>query len=199
VKSLTDQLAAYAAYHSDARNALTHFVGVPLVTFSLFLFLGWLRFWYYPEMPFASGATLFFVLVFIYYLCLDWKIALGVAPASLALLWLSDWIARGTLSESLYVFLATFVGGWIIQLIGHAMEGKRPALTDNLMQIFNAPLFLTAEVALLLGMRDDLRQAASHQASLPLANRMSQPQENGTSPMSISGQPTTTSPNAVSS
>ena len=38
-----------------------------------------------------------------------------------------------------------------VQLIGHAFEGRRPALADNLLQIFNAPLFLTAEVVALLG------------------------------------------------
>ena len=43
MKSLAEQLAAYQAYHQDGRNKLTHFVGVPLVTFSIFLFLGWLR------------------------------------------------------------------------------------------------------------------------------------------------------------
>jgi len=56
-----------------------------------------------------------------------------------------------------YSAAVAFVAGWIIQLIGHAFEGKRPALADNLLQIFNAPLFLTVEVLLLLGFRRDLR------------------------------------------
>ena len=46
--SLKDQLVSYAAYHRDPRNKLTHFVGVPLVTFSLFLVLGWFRFVHAP-------------------------------------------------------------------------------------------------------------------------------------------------------
>ena len=50
--------------------------------------------------------------------------------------------------------------GWIFQLAGHAIEGRRPALADNFLQIFNAPLFLTAEVLFLLGFRNDLREAA---------------------------------------
>ena len=32
--SLRDQLSAYAAYHHDTRNKITHFFGVPLVTFA---------------------------------------------------------------------------------------------------------------------------------------------------------------------
>ena len=35
--TLKQQMQSYGAYHRDPRNKLTHFVGVPLVTFSLFL------------------------------------------------------------------------------------------------------------------------------------------------------------------
>jgi uncharacterized membrane protein YGL010W len=145
MKTLSEQVSAYEAYHHDLRNKLTHFVGVPLVTFSIFLFLGWLRFAHYPAVPF-TGATLFYVIVFLYYLVLDWKIALLQAPFTHFLLWLADRVAVWPFQESLAVFLAAFVGGWIIQLVGHAMEGRRPALADNILQIFNAPLFLTVEV-----------------------------------------------------
>jgi uncharacterized membrane protein YGL010W len=145
MKSLSEQVSAYEAYHHDFRNRLTHFVGVPLVTFSIFLFLGWLRFAHYPAVPF-TGATLFYLIVFIYYMLLDWKIALLQAPFTLFLLWVADLIAQWPFVQSLTAFLVAFIGGWIIQLIGHAMEGRRPALADNLLQIFNAPLFLTVEV-----------------------------------------------------
>ena len=93
----------------------------------------------------------------IYYLWLDWTIALLQAPLTLALLWLADWVSLLPFTRSLLVFLATFVGGWLIQLLGHFFEGKRPALADNFMQIFNAPLFLTVEILMLLGFRQDLR------------------------------------------
>jgi uncharacterized membrane protein YGL010W len=164
--SLAGHLRSYAAYHADARNKLTHFFGVPLVTFALFLALGWLRFVHDPQGPWTAAA-LFYVVVFLYYIALDWRVALGLAPFTLALLWLADRVALWPFSESLVVFLATFVGGWVIQLLGHAIEGKRPALADNVLQIFNAPLFLAAEVAFLLGLRQDLRGAAAGTAKEP--------------------------------
>lgn len=144
MRSLAEQMESYEAYHGDWRNKLTHFVGVPLVTFSILLFLSWLRFHHDASIPFTGG-TLFYLIVFLYYLRLDWKIALLQAPFTLALLWLADRIAVWPFAESAAVFLAAFVGGWIIQLAGHAIEGRRPALADNLLQIFNAPLFLTVE------------------------------------------------------
>jgi uncharacterized membrane protein YGL010W len=167
--SLQEQLNAYAAYHRDPRNKATHFVGVPLVTFALFLFLSWFRFAAAPDVPLLSGAALFYFSVFLYYLSLDRVIALLQVPVTLGLLYLADWVARWpSFSESLMVFLATFVGGWIIQLVGHAFEGKRPALADNILQIFNAPLFLTAEVLFLLGIRTEIPDAFKPSQALPL-------------------------------
>src|SRR5206468_2381359 len=133
MKSLKEQMQGYGAYHQDPRNKLTHFFGVPLVTFALFLFLGWFRFVPAPDLP-ITAATLFYLVVFLYYLRLDWSVALLQAPFNLVLLWLADRAAVLPFGQSLSVFLAAFVLGWIVQLVGHAIEGRRPALADNLLQ-----------------------------------------------------------------
>ena len=124
--SLKQQLQSYGAYHRDPRNKLTHFVGVPLVTFSIFLVLSWFRFVATPDLP-ISAATIFFVVVIFYYLRLDWPVALLQAPFNLALLWLADRAALLPFAQSVSVFLASFVAGSAIQLVGHAIEGRRPA------------------------------------------------------------------------
>jgi uncharacterized membrane protein YGL010W len=155
MRSLKDQIKSYGAYHRDPRNKLTHFFGVPLVTFSLFLILSWFRFVAAPQAP-VSAATVFFVVVCVYYFRLDWPVALAVTPVNVLLLWLADRAALLPFATSFLIFLATFVLGWIIQLVGHAIEGRRPALADNLLQVFNAPLFLTVEVLALLKLRADL-------------------------------------------
>ncbi len=157
MRSLKEQMQSYGAYHRDPRNKLTHFVGVPLVTFALFLFLGWFRFVHAPDLP-ITVATLFYLGVSIYYLRLDAMVALLQLPITLTLLGLADWAARLPFRQSLAVFLTTFVLGWIIQLAGHAIEGRRPALANNILQVFNAPLFLTVEVLTLLGFRRDLAE-----------------------------------------
>jgi uncharacterized membrane protein YGL010W len=110
------------------------------------------------------------LVVFVYYLCLDWQVALWQAPFTLTLLWLADRVALWPFRDSLLVFLAAFGLGWAVQLIGHAFEGKRPALADNILQIFNAPLFLTVEVIFLLGYRSELR-ARSKGSVEPLSGK----------------------------
>jgi uncharacterized membrane protein YGL010W len=155
--TLKQQMQSYGAYHRDPRNKLTHFFGVPLVTFSLFLFFGWFRF-VHPEVLPITAATLFYLAVCVYYFRLDWAIALIQLPFTLTLLIAADWVARQSLALSSSVFLATFGLGWIIQLVGHAIEGRRPALADNILQIFNAPLFLAVEALALAGFRKDLTE-----------------------------------------
>lgn len=154
MKTLEDQMRSYASYHRDRRNKITHFFGVPLVVYALLVPLGWFRF-VHADIP-LTGATLFLAAVFVYYCRLDWIVALVQLPFSLALLYLADKASLLPVGESALVFFVAFVGGWIIQLLGHVFEGKRPALADNLLQIFNAPLFLTVEVLVLLGLRKEL-------------------------------------------
>lgn len=156
MKTMAEQMAAYAAYHRDFRNKLTHFFGVPLVVFSLFVPMGWFRFAPMPELP-LTGATVFFLSVMIYYLRLDWGVALFQAPISLVLLYFADKASLLPFADSLMIFLGTFIGGWIIQFTGHVFEGKRPALMYNALQIFNAPLFLSLEILMFLGFRRELR------------------------------------------
>jgi uncharacterized membrane protein YGL010W len=43
-------------------------------------------------------------------------------------------------------------------LLGHRIEGNRPALLDNLRQILVAPLFLAAEAGFALGWGRSLQQ-----------------------------------------
>ena len=69
VKSLEDQMAFYAAYHQNARNKATHFVGVPAIMLSLFIPLAWIRFDIGGVT--LTAAMLFAAVVLIYYFMLD--------------------------------------------------------------------------------------------------------------------------------
>ncbi|MEQ9448719.1 MAG: DUF962 domain-containing protein, partial [Rhodospirillaceae bacterium] len=57
-----------------------------------------------------------------------------------------------------------FVVGWIIQFIGHVFEGRRPALTVNILQVFMAPPFLIAESLFALGLQRSLERRVQERA-----------------------------------
>jgi uncharacterized membrane protein YGL010W len=52
----------------------------------------------------------------------------------------------------------------VIQLIGHVWEGRKPALVDNFLQIFVAPIFLAAEVFFALGYKPGLHAVVQKRA-----------------------------------
>jgi uncharacterized membrane protein YGL010W len=162
MKTLEEQMAFYAAYHQDARNKVTHFVGVPVIILSLFIPLAW------PRIELAglplTAAMVFACVVLAYYFLLDVPLALAMAAITLSLVWLGHQIAALGAPAGWAWFAALFVGGWILQLVGHAFEGRRPALADNLFQIFVAPIFLCAEIFFALGYKPGLHRGVQERA-----------------------------------
>jgi uncharacterized membrane protein YGL010W len=162
VKTLEEQMATYAAYHQDARNKATHFVGVPLIMLALLVPLSW------PTIDFfgfkITAAMLLAAALLAYYFVLDLALAVAMLAVLGALIWLAELIAAGGAARGWSWFGALFVGGWILQLVGHAFEGRRPALVDNLFQIFVAPVFLCAEIFFALGYKGRLQEAVQRRA-----------------------------------
>ncbi|MEO8133681.1 MAG: Mpo1-like protein [Betaproteobacteria bacterium] len=156
MKTLAQQMAVYNAYHLHATNRATHFVGVPLIIFALLIPMSW------PAVQIGgasiTGAMLFVAIVGVYYLILDVPMGLLTNGAVVLLLWAAHLAAGLGYGIGSALFVAAFVAGWIFQLVGHAIEGRRPALVDNFFQIFVAPVFLVAEALFALGARRALRQ-----------------------------------------
>jgi len=154
MKTLEEQMAFYAAYHQDLRNKATHFVGVPAIMLSLFIPLAWLR----VEVGgiTLTAAMLFAAIVLVYYFLLDLPLALAMLLITGILVWAGERIAGQGTAQGWVWFGVLFVGGWILQLVGHGFEGRKPALADNLLQIFVAPIFLCAELFFALGYKAKL-------------------------------------------
>jgi len=162
MKTIAEQMSVYAAYHQDARNKATHFIGVPAIMLSLFIPLAWIRFD-------AGGLTItaamvFAAVVLMYYFFLDVALALAMLVVTGLLVLVAQTIADLGTAQGWIWFAVLFVGGWILQLVGHGFEGRKPALADNLFQIFVAPIFLAAEVFFALGYKPDLHQRVQRRA-----------------------------------
>ncbi len=163
---LARHMAVYAAYHRDPRNRLTHFIGVPAIAFAILIPMAWAR----TDIAGVtlSLAMLFTAAVLVVYLWYDRTLALAAMCAFAPLLFTAERVAALTPFTGWTVFAVFFVGGWVFQLVGHAFEGRRPALVDNILQIFIAPLFLIAEIFVALGLKTELhRQVAAGLASHP--------------------------------
>jgi len=162
-------MSVYAAYHQDGRNKATHFIGVPAIMLSLFIPLSWIRFEIGLGNITISAAMVFAAVVLAYYFVLDVPLALAMFVVTSALVWGGQQIAALGAVQGWIWFVLLFVGGWILQLVGHVFEGRKPALADNLFQIFVAPIFLAAEVFFALGYKPQLHHKVQQKAQLSRA------------------------------
>ena len=157
MRTIEERMAGYAAYHQDHRCQATHLFGVPMVFYSPLIPLGWIR-WELGGIEFSLG-MLILAAILIWYFTLDRGLAGILTLISLPMVYLTDLAATLPFQQSLAIFLALKIGGWVIQLVGHVFEGRRPALVDNLIQSLMGPLFVLAEVLFYFGFRKDLEQA----------------------------------------
>ena len=170
MKSIAENLTQYAAYHRDRRNIATHFVGIPLIVFSLILALATIA------IPLGTvvltAATLVSVALVIYYLVLDR--VLGVAMAIVMFLLCagaSEVSARFSTGATLGLAVLIFVVGWVLQFLGHKYEGMKPAFFDDAKQLLIGPLFVCAEAFFMLGCRQQLRRYVEDRVGPTVARR----------------------------
>lgn len=171
---IEQNLTQYAAYHRDRRNIATHFVGVPMIVFSIILALATII------VPFGSVALSLAALASLalsaYYLRLDR--ALGIAMAIVLFLMCaaaSEMTHRLGTGASLGWALVLFVWGWAIQFLGHKFEGMKPAFLDDARQLLIGPIFVCAEAFFLLGAKPALRRYVEDRVGPTVARRDGRP------------------------
>jgi uncharacterized membrane protein YGL010W len=167
-------LQQYAEYHRDRRNILTHFVGVPMIVFAVFVLLA--------RPTFMLGGLALTPAWVLFALGAAWYLSrghLGIGVATVAACGLlvlgahqvnggstAQWLARG---------VGFFVVGWIIQFIGHYYEGRKPAFADDLVGLLVGPMFVVMEMLALLGLFKGLMAQVEAHAGPTLIRDLAHP------------------------
>ena len=156
MSKLETLLSQYAAYHLDHKNVLTHFVGIPLIVFSIMCLTARLG------ITVGGGeitlALMLIIASVMYYLRLDKVFGFIMLVIFAAVYPLSLMIAKMSLGAWLGWSIGLFFVGWVIQFIGHFYEKKKPAFMDDVIGLAIGPLFVLAELVFLMGFRKELEQ-----------------------------------------
>jgi uncharacterized membrane protein YGL010W len=174
MRTLQENLTQYAAYHRDRRNIATHFVGVPLIVFSVILALNGVQFSLGSMQP--TLAVVVAVAAILYYVSQD--VVLGLTMAVIFLLMCagaSEITARFSTPAALGIALAIFVVGWALQYWGHYFEGMKPAFYDDVMGLAIGPMFVLAEAFFLFGAKPELRRYIEERVGPTVARRTPTP------------------------
>ncbi len=136
-----DQLLAhYGESHQQPVNELIHFIAIPLIMLSLLGMMFALHPWV---------AYVFMAASMVYYLRLS-LVFLGAMVLWTAIL-LALVHAMG--ERALPMSLVIFVGAWILQFVGHKLEGKKPSFFEDIQYLWVGPLFVLSKLFGKLGIR----------------------------------------------
>ena len=144
MKKLDRLIARYESFHQDSTNRWIHFACVPLIALSLVGLLWGIK------IPTALGDELsvtlnagavFIGLVSVYYLFLSIGSLLGMLYFGLVASVLSISIEASPL-PLFATSLTVFVLAWAGQFVGHGIEGKKPAFTEDVQFLLVSPAWL---------------------------------------------------------
>lgn len=150
-----DMLAGYGSHHQNTTNAIMHIIGVPFIMLGVLIPLTWIG---------VSGlnlALLVYLALGAFYFSLDKSCAAVFMVYAGVVLYAATVIgSQATLTQAWIVSAASFFGGYIFQFIGHAIEGRAPALLTHPVQSqVAAPLFIVVELFKLFGVKEDMFDA----------------------------------------
>ncbi|NQW94719.1 MAG: DUF962 domain-containing protein [Polaromonas sp.] len=136
-----DQLIThYGQSHQNPTNELIHFIAIPLIMLSLVGMLFALH-------PYVAYALIAASMVYYARLSVVFLLAMVVWSA----LTVAVVMAMG--AKVLPISVAIFVGAWILQFIGHKIEGKKPSFFEDVQYLWVGPLFVLSKLFGKLGIR----------------------------------------------
>jgi uncharacterized membrane protein YGL010W len=155
VRTANQWLSDYGDSHRNPANKALHWICVPVILWCL---LG--MWWVTPfpgavqaTLPAANWATVAVLTVCVYYAFLSLRLAIGVLPLLLLMLWSIDAVNHHAHAQLWMICAALFILAWIGQFIGHAIEGRRPSFFKDLQFLMIGPLWLLADAYRRLGIR----------------------------------------------
>mmetsp|Transcript_44322 Transcript_44322/g.172431 ORF Transcript_44322/g.172431 Transcript_44322/m.172431 type:complete len:163 (-) Transcript_44322:768-1256(-) len=145
-----DQYRFYHEFHQERRNQIVHMVFVPLILWSVLMFL---REW--------SLDLVLIVAYAVYYLIIDMKFGILSLPY-LSFLLVSERLFYSYVGQRIAFRVAIFcpVFGLVAQVASHEFfEGRKPAFLTSVTQAIGmAPLFVYIEILMLFGLFKDKTQ-----------------------------------------
>ena len=147
-------LTEYGVSHQNPTNKLIHWFCVPLIVLSVIGLLGSLP---VPEFitnisPRLNFGSIALIVGIIYYAFLSLPLAIGMILFSIAIVYVLH-LMLGIDIALWKQCLAIFVAAWIVQFIGHEIEGKKPSFFKDVQFLMIGPLWLLSFIYKKIGIK----------------------------------------------
>ncbi len=136
-------LEHYGESHQNPINKAIHWLCVPTIMFSLFGLLYSLPF-PVAKTVWANWAVVAVAFSLVYYIRLSMTLFFALAAISFAMIFGLNSLAAivGDGMGMAKASLAIFVGAWVLQFIGHKIEGKKPSFLEDVQYLLVGPMWL---------------------------------------------------------
>lgn len=134
-------LSKYGESHRHPTNVIIHKIFVPLIMFSVIGLL-----WAIPRPDFFPQNTLcnfgmaLVIVSLIFYLSMGLKIFFGMAIVTSIIVYGNILVENHP--YQIHLMSTIFVFSWVMQFIGHKIEGKKPSFFEDLLFLLVGPVWV---------------------------------------------------------
>jgi uncharacterized membrane protein YGL010W len=139
MRSATAWFDKYAESHQNPTNKAIHWLCIPLI---LVATLGLLQSIPTPfDVAFLDWGALFMIVAMVFYASLSWTIFAGMLAVGVASLGINHAMAAAGL-PLLEISVGVWVAAWIVQFVGHKIEGAKPSFLEDIQFLLVGPAWL---------------------------------------------------------
>ena len=154
MKSIHQWFDEYGESHQNKTNKIIHWICIPLIFWSIIALLSLVPIDFLIKSNFIHLGTIIVILGLIFYLKLSFKIFLGMFFVSFYVLW-DVYFWRQIIGQNnlLIISLTMFFLAWILQFIGHKIEGKKPSFIKDIQFLLIGPAWLLGFIYKKIGIK----------------------------------------------
>ncbi|SIQ84529.1 Uncharacterized membrane protein YGL010W [Chryseobacterium sp. RU37D] len=156
MKKIDLLFAEYAESHRNFTNKMIHWICVPLIFWTILGFISLvpsksIGFKYIGEISYISIVVI--TLVTIFYTRLSFIIGLIMIFIMILMESFAYGINIRFKENSWMVYFSVFIITWILQFIGHKIEGKKPSFLKDIQFLLIGPIWLLSFILKKLGIK----------------------------------------------
>ena len=141
MRTINELFEEYGSSHQHPVNVAIHKIAVPAITVSTLGMLWSLPF-FFESYSWLNWASLITVAALLYYFRLSKKLALGFAAIAAIIFYLLWWLSFMRQISLFVPMLVVFVVAWVLQFVGHHIEGRRPSFMKDVQFLLIGPLWI---------------------------------------------------------
>ena len=140
MRSATTWFDMYAESHQNPVNKAIHWLCIPLI---LVATLGLIQSIPHPfaAVPYLDWGAVFMAIAMVFYATLSWTIVVGMLLVGVASLAVNHAMLAAGL-PLLHISIGVWVGAWIVQFVGHKIEGAKPSFLEDVQFLLVGPAWL---------------------------------------------------------